>query len=531
MKSLRSYAERWLTLARCAGLVVLTLSTRSLASEAGHLSALIDAQLDARLEAEGITISAAAEDAEFLRRLYLDITGRLPTPSEVRDFLADKAPDRRSAQVEQLLAHSQYGEHMADIWDSLLVKRNSDNRRVPVRPLNRWLANAFNTNRPWNEVAFDLLTAEGPQRHNPAVTPFLADKKAVGPHEATDLVARVFLGVRLECAQCHNHPYARWTHADYWGVAAFFNNVTFTKKFGPNLPTLTWSTDNYKERGTAYGILESSKRKKKPMLPDRALVVAPRFLDGQVAVVSQQMPLRPALAHWIATPDNPWFAKAIVNRIWAQFFGRGLVHPVDDLREDNEASHPELFDAVVRDFVAQDFDLKYLIEGICQSKAYQRTSRPAGNNSSDSALYSHMAIKVLSPEQLFDHLLALLGPEAIDRKRRIDRERLRFVQFFQTQAEPEPRQYDRGIPHTLKLLNNSGYYRAMEERITEIEAEHPSSADVIDQCYLLTLSRLPSQDERDLMVEFAAADDRGLTSGHARILWILLNSSEFAVNH
>jgi hypothetical protein len=494
--------------------------------DAVELAALIDRSIEDRLE--GLPLSPAADDAQFVRRLYLDLHGIVPTVEQTLAFLHARESDKRARLVDALLDDPAYGRHLADLWDSLLLPVNSENRKVPIKPLNGWLARAFQENRPWNEIVHEMLTAVGPQNFNPAVTPFMANAKSLQPHEATDLVTRLFLGVRLECAQCHNHPFDRWKQADYWGLAAFIQKITFTSKFDDL--TLPPRPAGHKDIvGTNYGITEVPNPKKR-VLPERALPSLPRLLTGEQPQIDPETPpLRPVLAAWLTSPENPWFAQAMANRVWGQLFGRGLVNPVDDLRADNPPTHPELLEDLARQFAAHDFDLKYLFRAICLSGAYQRSSQPVPGNAADDSHYSRMIAKVLTPEQMFDSLTLVLGEEALFEGKSLDDTRQRFVEFFSTDDEPDAAAYRRGIPQLLKLMNHAGYQRGIAERAASATADR-SAEEAVEQLYLLALSRRPSEEEVSQMLGFMREEGGEVQQASVGILWVLLNSSEFALN-
>jgi len=496
--------------------------------DAAGLSAAIDSQLDRRLASEKIAAASPADDAEILRRLYLDLHGQLPPVDETRQFLASTEPNKRSALMERLLAEAAYGRYFAELYADLLLPRTATNRKVPIPPLHRWLAERFNGNQPWDRTVRELIAARGPQYENGAVTIFMTNSKSLAPHEATDIVSQVFLGIRLQCAQCHNHPFADWKQTDYWGLAAFFGKVQFTSKFeggvGARPPA------GHKDIvGTNYGITEIAAPKRNDR-PERALDIAPRFLTGEApAIDGSQPPLRPALAEWLASPKNPWFAKAMVNRTWAHYFGRGLVNPVDDLREDNAPSHPELLDELTRQFILHDFDVKYLVRAILGSRAYQLTSASPADDGGD-ALYARMTIKVLTPKQTFDALVRVLGEETFSDSKGLAFQRDRFVQFFESDDEPDPTAYRRGIPQLL-LLMNSRNYRLGIDRQAEMLTAGRGPAAAIDELYLTVLSRRATASEREKMQQFVAGYGSRTAEAYGGILWTLLNTSEFALNH
>src|SRR5262249_25253124 len=334
------------------------------------------------------------------RRAYLDLTGVIPPADKAAAFLDSRRPQKRAELIDELLASPNYGRHMGDLWQALLLAQTDVySRGLPAEPLVNWFAEGFNSNKPWDRQVIELLTSTGTQDQNGATTFFLALRY---PDKVTDTVCRVFLGIQLQCAQCHNHPFTSWKRAEYWGMAAFFSKVD------DGAPQKLFKV-------AAPNVVEAATIQKK-RLPDSALNVAPRFLGGEAPRLDGKDPYRPALARWLTSEQNPYFARATVNRVWAQFFGRGLVNPVDNLSEENPASHPELFEALARQFARNGFDMKYLARAICNSQAYQRSSSPVGREDSE-ALYASMTIKPMTPEQLHDSLARVLGPSENPKKR------------------------------------------------------------------------------------------------------------------
>jgi hypothetical protein len=486
------------------------------------LASQIDQIIAARLKADSIEASPRADDAEFLRRAYLDITGVIPPADKVVAFLDSKDPQKRSKLIDELLASDLYGRHMADIWQGMLLPKNSDNRRLQTAPLLKWLRDGFNQNKPWNEMVTELLTATGASTENGAAVFWVANPT---PDKINDSVARLFMGVQLQCAQCHNHPFTHWKQDEYWGMAAFFMKVRMD--------------GNARKDGTA-GISESGKGRP-PMLPEAAKKLPAKFFQGEEPKLDASEPYRPVFAKWLTSPENPFFAKAMANRMWAHFFGRGIVNPVDDIQPNNPATHPELLDELAKQFKADGFDVKNLIRAICSSDAYQRTSKPQGNNESDSLLYSHVAVKPLSPEQLFDSLDQVIGrgsdvrPAAARKQQQQPRgqpanARAQFVAFFEADEGADPTEYQAGIPQALRLMNSPQLNRGAV-LLDEAFKKGSTPAERIELLYLGTLSRRPSTAETDRLTEHlgkASSNDRTVYSD---ILWALLNSSEFTLNH
>ncbi|MCE9528587.1 MAG: DUF1549 and DUF1553 domain-containing protein [Planctomycetales bacterium] len=491
-------------------------ATRSVPTDScAAVTRTIDVQIGARLKSAAIPASPAADDAEFLRRLYLDLHGVVPPAEFVRSFLADRAAEKREKLIDQMLADPRFAAHLADLWDDYLIPASDDPRSDRQR-LKVWLEEAFR-NKSWDRIAKELLTASGQRDKNAAVTYLLKGRETLSPAELTDLVSQYFLGMRLNCAQCHDHPFAPWKQTDYWGMAAFFTEIQYTDR-----------------KLLKSGLIRDDPAVALDKLENGAKLRTPRFLGAGDRTLPPGMPPRQALAQWLTSADNPYFARAMVNRMWAQFFGRGLVEPVDDMHPQNPPTHPELLSELSERFVATGFDLPFLCRSICNSAAYQRTSRPSPGNERDATLYSHMAVKVLTPEQLYDSLLVVL-PRVGEPKRsgRSADPREEFVQFFRSGGDANPTAYDRGIPQTLRMMNSPQFLALRNEgpTVQRIIEEGTSDSLAIERLYLHVLARQPTDDERGILKTFLSRHPGKNEQAHAEILWALLNSSEFSLNH
>lgn len=499
-----------------------TLATPA-TKDAAALAKVIDAEIARKLAEAKLTASPVCSDDEFLRRAFLDLTGVIPSAERAKTFLDDTNPDKRAKLIDELLADPNFGRRMADIWTAKLFPRDSGNRFVLREPFYKWFEDQFNANPGWDKTVSSLVTATGTVADNPATTYFLANRSV---DKLTDTTAQHFLGIQLQCAQCHNHPFTSWKQTEYWGVAAFYSKVK------PDNP----KNANKGGDNSTIGVQEGNGRTKvKDFFPEAAKDVPPKFLGGEQPKLGDRDPYRPALAKWMTSPDNPFFARAMVNRTWAHLFGRGFVNPVDDMLVENEASHPELMDALaVHIGKAGGFDLKYLIKAICVSDAYQRTSKPLPANKDDAKLFSHMAVKVMSPEQLFDSLAqvtgnlkdgkAVKGQVGAAKGVKIGN-REAFANFFLAGAETvNPTEYEAGIPQALRLMNspianNPASVRAL------VAGSKP--ADALEKIYLATLSRRPTADETKRLTEYV--DRVGPQTAYGDVLWAVLNSSEFTL--
>jgi hypothetical protein len=495
--------------------------------EPKKLSRTIDKYIEQRLQAEKVTASPRADDAAFLRRAYLDITGRIPTAEKAAAFLDNHDPAKRAKLIDELLASKEYGTHQADIWQALLMPRNSDNRRVQFDPMVKWLEESFNADKPWDKIVHEILTASGEQDKEPAVTYFLANATV---DKMTDSVTKLFLGVQLQCAQCHNHPFTEWKQTEYWGMAAFFMKT----QVQPPRPNA--------QNAAPPKVLDTpNPRRGRNALPDSAKVVPAKFLAGEQPQVDAKEPLRPVLADWVTKADNPYFSKAMVNRVWSQFFGRGLVNPVDDMHDGNPASHPELLEEMARQFAASGFDVKYLIRAVCNSQAYQRSSKPAGGNADASpAVLARMPIKVLSPEQLFDSLVQALGaparpnnnggrPTANAPRPAVRSPRAAFVAFFGLEDGADPTEYQAGIPQALRLMNSPQLNN--NAVLNQYLKGDRKPNEVVEHLCLMTLSRRPTGHEYERLTTYVRNHKGEPRQAYSDILWALLNSSEFTMNH
>ncbi|MDX1945620.1 MAG: DUF1549 and DUF1553 domain-containing protein [Pirellulaceae bacterium] len=496
---------------------------------APELAREIDAQIDEALAAKRLPPSPRASDAEFLRRVYLDIVGTIPPLERVEPFLADSRPEKRAEVIDQLLMSPEYVRHMTDQWREHLIPSTAAAARRRHETGLLWLEEAFRANRPYDEFIRGILTADGMQRDNGATT-FLLTHQSLD--EVTDRLSRVLLGVQITCAQCHDHPFADWKQGDYWGIAAFFSKVK------PQYERI-----NNVEH---YGVSERGDRKPL-MLPPSFQEFAPTYLGGREANLDKSEPYLPRFVDWLASDENPYFARAFVNRLWRKFMGRGLVEPVDDLREANPGTHPRLLALLGEQFRRSGFDIHYLIRAITLSDAYQRTSRPVDGNEGDTEWYSHMPVKVMSPYALGDSVQTfmrlgdnppaappaeapMLSPdEQLKASQRARGTRDSFAVFFKGEDNPSPTAYETGVPQALRLMNSQELNRGSRV-ITKLSQTHKERAAIIEQLYLATLTRHPTDAELQIALKHIESQPDA-TRALGDVAWALLNSTEFFTNH
>ncbi len=490
------------------------------------LGKLIDQEVMKRLNKEGVKAVPVCDDAEFLRRVHLDLVGVIPSAEKARAFLDSKDPAKRQKLVDELLADPRFGTFMAEVWTTLMIPRESNNRALKVESLQKWLAAGFNEGKPLDKLVHELVTSTGTQEENGAVTYFIGNNTV---DKITDSVSRMFMGVQLQCAQCHNHPFTDYKQNEYWGMAAFFMKTRASA-----------NPQQAAKKGTPIVISESTAAKgKKQMLPESAKIVPAKFLQGASPKIAAADPARPVLADWMTSKDNPFFAKAMVNRFWFQMFGRGLVHTVDDMHDDNPASHPELLATLTEQFKLNNFDTKQLLKAIIFSDAYQRTSKSTVDSASiEPDLYSQRIVRTMHPEQLFDSLVSVVGKgplakgkgeaKAADKKGPVG-PRDNFISFFRVD-EFNPFDYTAGIPQALRIMNSQLTNRG-EFLGVSLAGGAKSPREAVENIYLAVLSRRPTEAETTRLVKHVA-DSKGLPrAAYGDIVWALLNSSEFVLNH
>jgi hypothetical protein len=495
------------------------------------LSQTIDEQLAALWLAQKIHPAGPSSDAEFMRRVYLDLTGRVPSPSEAHEFLDDQSPDRREKLVDQLLAHRDHATHLAAVWRQVLIPDDVDlSRYGGAAKFEEWLAERFATNVPYDRVVRDLLLAEG-RVSEPGPLLFYAALR-LNPEELAARSSRAFLGVRMECAQCHDHPFDdAISQHDFWSFAAFFARISRPRgKMEMTSPVLA-VRDNQQGDVT---------------IPDSDEVVRPRLPQTEVDLedAADGPSRRKELADWLTSPNNGQFARATVNRVWSQLFGRGLVEPVDDMRPDNMPIAPEVLDALSRDFAASKFDLRRLLRAVVLTNAYQLSSRSEVDDPSRALYFAQMNVKSFTAEQLYDCIAVATqrtalagGPTSEGGLLRFgDMDRQSFLQQFR--APPgQATDYHAGIPQALTLMHGGLIHGATDLAtsgiLKSLTAPFFTDEARLDVLFLSTLSRYPEPAERELMLKaiVAAKTDEEKQQALGDVLWALLNSAEFTFNH
>jgi hypothetical protein len=536
---------RWLAAALLALAAPASGRAQEAADSPGNASpvAEIDRAIAAAWADAGIKPSPVATDAEFLRRAYLDLLGRIPSVDEASAFLASKEPAKRAKLVELLLAHPDYPKHFATVWRIALVGRRMQDRELDRNALEGWLRRQFADNRPWNEVVVELVTAAGSNKENGAVNftiAHLGGRDRGGSYDAVNLTSattRLFLGQQIQCTQCHDHPSNDWKQADFWGINAFFKGVRkeevrTTDAAGGEAYDHTEITDEptelyatYERRNAIVGI------------------AFPTFLDGRKISQGTDVHRRAELAKFLAEKENAQLARAFVNRMWGHFLGRGFTNPVDDFGDHNPPSHPELLDALAKAFGQSSYDVKALVRWITASRAYGLTSAATKDNAKDETLFSRMQLKPMTPEQLFDSLLVATAAHKAGGDAEVDRTRdqwlNQFVVAFGNDDGEETSTFQGTIPQALMMMNGPLMAKATggqrgsflaKLRDGALARRRAPAEFMLNGLYLAALSRYPTPGEVKRMGAYLGSSPDTLNVMED-IFWALLNSNEFILNH
>lgn len=497
----------------------------------------IDRLVFAKLRRLHILPSDPSDDRQFLRRVCLDLTGTLPPPERVREFLAGDRPGKRDELIETLLNSPEF----LDYWtyrfaDLFRVGKSVQGFTKYSRLYWEWIRDGIARNKPYDQMARERIAAQG--YGGPALHYYLIGGDLPSPQDMMGEQVRVFLGRRLDCAQCHNHPYEPWSQNQFWGMTAFYGQLT---RVG-DINTGTAPYNIILDDPEGHGVLG----KGGPTVhPRNKTEVQPAFLSGEPAGQNAAEDPRASLAEWMTSPDRPEFAEAIVNRIWGRFFGRGIVDPVDDFKLANPATHPDLLAALAEDFRAGGYDLRQLMRRIVRSRVYQLSSFPNASNRSDRTNYARAHPRPLDAEVLLDAISQVTGvPERFGTKpegtRAInlvssDMYPSRFLELYgrpNRQMVPQ-RKVEASLGQALHLLAGSTYTGKLSgegSRIDRLLAAGASNAEIVEEFYLAALSRFPTAEERGELegwIEGQASRQRAVED----LVWALIGSREFAYVH
>jgi Protein of unknown function (DUF1549)/Protein of unknown function (DUF1553) len=498
--------------------------------------AAIDKGIAEGWDAAGIKPTKPATDEEFLRRVYLDLVGRIPTVQEARAFLGMKDHDRRGKLVEYLLNHPDFAKNFATQWSVLLIGRGNQGRMVDRPALNNWLRKQFGSDRPWNNIVHELVGATGSNKENGAANFVLAHLE-FGAVPLTSKTTRLFLGKQIQCTQCHDHPSNDWKQADFWGINAFFKGIRTEQVTRPNATGGEVYDHTVLKDEPTNSYVSFDKRN------GMVGIAFPRFLDGRKISQGTDVIRRTELARLIADPTNESLSKAFVNRMWAHFLGRGFVNPVDDFGPHNQPSCPEVLDQLAKDFRESGYDVKKLCRWITATQAYQLSSVKTKGTEKDDGLFASMPLRPMSPEQLFDSLLTATSAHkagaADDGNRRRDEWLRQFTFAFANDEAEESTSFQGTIPQALMMMNGELMQQALSGKPGSFLAEvcqraghsgHSPESYMVDSIYLAALSRHPSTKEQNQAREYLHGFPDSLQVLQD-MFWALLNSNEFILIH
>jgi hypothetical protein len=483
------------------GFVVLGFGAAALPESPAELAAWIDARVASVRQAKGLPRPDLAGDEVFLRRAYLELTGTIPSVAETRDFLESKSATKRVLLIQSLIDDKRFPEHFAGLWARTLAP--AGNSRAP---LENWLRGEFRKNTPFDQVTRALLTASGDATGASPASFFFAVGNS--PERLAEAIGRGLLGVRLGCAQCHDHPLAEWKREDFWGLAAFFAGTGASpNKVGDGFVVKVTATGGGKEYDA-------------------------KFLDGPPPQFRASRSPRAVLADWLIAPRNRFFAANVVNRVWQDLLGAGLVTTVDDLDTVTAQERGLILDELAAKFAASGFNLRWLVEGVCLSTAYQQASAADAQPGT-----FRRPVRALSPEQVFAALDQALGlrkgrllsprftPEGQNLKAQLDSAR-----------GTSPTDYRAGIPQALLLMNGSLISKAtaLDDSMmlrAVVDAPFLDENEKLDTLFLAAYSRQPRADERERLMKVVTAsrDAESRRQAYANIFWALLNSPEFVL--
>ena len=489
---------------------------------------IVDDSVFKKLQVLGVPASAICDDSTFIRRTTVDITGRLPTPEETEAFLADTDSTKREKWIDRLLASSEYADYFANKWAAILKnKRNPQGSPRGGFAFHAWIRDSFHTNKPYDQFVREIVAAAGDVGQSPPVAWYNEVKDV---NSQVEDVAQLFLGLRIQCARCHHHPFEKWSQQDYYGFSAFFSRV------GRKPGSLPGEERIFHRRGEATA-----------QNPKNSLPVKPTGLGAEPSVLSPDDDPRHALVDWMTVPSNEFFSKALVNRYWKHFFSRGIVDPEDDMRVTNPASNPELLDALAKDFTSSGFDLKHLIRTIANSQVYQLSAEPNDYNQTDKQNFSRYYPKRMNAEVLLDAIDQVtatsttfnglpVGTHAVQLPDSAVNSYFLTV-FGKPQGESAcecERSSEANLAQSLHLLNSNevqGKLSTGAGRAAMMAQDKERTDEVkIRELYLWVYSRPPVAEELQIAVAHLAKHENKQTA-YEDIVWALINTKEFLFNH
>ncbi len=526
-------------MARYQGQVATFRATLPLGEQLAEVPApanLVDEAVFSKLKLLGIPPSGACDDATYLRRVTLDVTGMLPTADEARAFLADSDPTKRERLVDRLLDSPEYADQFANKWNLILRnKRRSEEDKAGTYAFHRWIWQSIYENKPFDDFVREILTASGSVSFNPAVVWY---REVDSVEEQVEDTAQLFLGLRLQCARCHHHPFEKWSQDDYYGMAAFFSRVG-----QKDLPVEAVSGAGKPRDKRVF----HNDGKAASQNPRTGKQLVPTGLGAPPLDLPPTADPRVALAEWMTEPSNPFFAKSVVNRYWKHFFSRGLVEPEDDMRATNPPTNPELLDGLARHFIDSGYDLKQLVRMIVLSKTYQLAAEPNDRNANDKQNFSRFYPKRLSAEALYDGFHQVTAAQESYAGLPADTRAMQLADptigpyFLKVFGQPQgdtacecERSQEANLAQSLHLLNSSEVQNKIASgtgRAATLAKDERPAADKVSELYLWVYGRTPDADELKIATEHVARHAEKPQAAYEDLVWALVNTKEFLFNH
>ncbi len=496
----------------------------------------IDELVFAQWKELGLPPSEACDDATFLRRATIDLAGRLPTKKETEDFVGNKDAGRHDQLIDRLLASDDCADYFANKWSAVLRNRRggANEDTMPTFAFHAWIKEGLRANKPYDRFVREVLTATGEEGKSPPVVWYRELKE---PAAMAEDAAQLFLGQRIGCARCHHHPFEKWGQDDYHGMEAFFSRTKVTQPVPPKKKGKLTRAVPRKPATVAHnpGTAQA-------VNPRTGRPVKPTGLGGRAMVVGRDEDSREKLVDWMVSKDNPFFARTLVNRYWKHFLGRGLVDPEDDMRATNPASNPELLDALARHFVESKYDLKKLTRTICTSHVYRLSAVPNRFNADDRQSFSRFLPRRLTAEVLLDAIddvtlsrTTFKGAPAKSRAVQLP-DNMFDSYFLSVFGRPDAasaceceRSGDASLAQCLHMMNSQEVLnKASGARARELARDRRAPAERVRELYLIALSRPPSKEETDELVEYVGKKGR---SAWEDVVWAIVNTKEFQFNH
>lgn len=527
-----------------AGLLLLPVNQEAEASlpkdgqKDARMSKKIDEQINGELRRNQLKVAKRASDSEFLRRISLHLTGTIPPADEVVKFIKNRDSKKREKKIDEYIRHPMFAEHLSVKWANWMISRSGGD--ADRGNLEEYLRDSFLHSKPYDQLVRELLVSEGSSDENPQANYLI--RHGASAAELAGHSARLFMGMQIQCAQCHNHPYEKWTQKDFWGYTAFFTGIRKGRsgmrgdRFRPYyIRENGGGSARYQVRG------KPGSGKSKEMIFETA---TPRFLQRETKSSSMGSWME-SLSKLLTSPRNTLFAKAFINRTWNHLMGRGLVMPIDDLGENNPPTHPELFELLADDFVDKGHDIKYVYRTIMNTQAYQRSSQPRNKKYEGGEYYAYYNMTPMEPEQLFSSLMQATGMDEKQRfnhplklKRWKNQYLSAYIFNFGNDEEEVVESFQGTIPQSLLMMNGNivaqGIKAESGSNLERLFGMTKSDLGRLNAIFLASVSRFPTSSEKSMMVSYIRKKGKfpeKRKEAMEDIFWALINTTEFMFNH